>query len=452
MNYSFGIATSRLLVLCSAALIVCVATYLVFLSDMTINSRSVIGTSLVSVLLALLACLFFDPLLAIIRSPVKFYFWFFLFYYCVGLLGISTYRDYINTSYWAYAVAAGCSSFLLGAYFVGRQKFRPVRDGAIKPKDYKINLGFSAGVLIISFLAAVIITATHGILFFNPEARFSVSAKLSYLVEFSLPVTLTIFCYSIARSKLSFKMFLLPLFVLAMLLSLGYRNQPVLLLAGLMVALVFCRSTDLKLSRLRFIVAFSVLGLVLFLGLSYLVRIDNSVGRTLDWETTISVFDIFLPELTLPIMPLHMASREGMGVTDIALQRLDDISIYVGRGWFFFLDFATVLPEFSLTSGRVLGLVVNLNETSSLTPSLLGGLLISYGLWGVVVFFVIMGAFIQYLWGRYISDGDPRYLSLLVVVAVYSVELTNRGIFKPMYIFALLIVFFVSLRGSARRR
>lgn len=435
---------------CAAALSI-LPVYIVFASGFDVGSRSILGCLFVSLMLAVLAMVFFNGIIAFIGVPGRFYAAFVVFYYMMGIWGISTYRDYIDNVYWLCVMAFSIVCFILG----GRIGDLLLRRGGVEAGDivggYKYNKLVAMVFIGASFLAALAVTVNHGILFFNPEARFAVSAKLSYFVEFSLPVTLTIFCYELSRTKLTLRLFVLPLFVLLMLLSLGYRNQPVLLIVGLVMSIFYCSNSRIDFGRFKVVFGGAVFAGLVFLGFSYLVRIENSVGRMLGWRDTISIFDVVLPELTLPFIPLHMAAREGMGVTTIALDRLEDIASYVDRFWFFLLDFSTILPDFSLTSGRVLGLVVNLNETSSLTPSLIGGLLISYGVLGAFLFFLMAGMGLSIVWGAYKRTHDPKYLSLTIVSLVYMVELTNRGIFKPMYIISVILVYLMSSSLRVRR-
>lgn len=435
----------------AAGFLVLYSVYFVLLSDFSINARSIFGALLVSGLCAFLSTLLFKSILGLVQKPANLYVIFFALYYMMGVIGFSTYRGYVDSYYWFYIVIVSLLCFWLGGrlseYFFSRRNHGQGHSGGAR----EVN-GFFVGIIVfISFLSALFITIKHGVLFFNPEARFAVPAKLSYLVEFSLPVTLTVFCYGITRSGFTVNKMLLPAVVFLMLLSLGYRNQPVLLAMGVLVATFYCKKSEVSFNRFKNIFGLAVFLGLLFLGLSYLVRIENSVGRTLNWDYTIRYFDVVLPEFTLPFMPLHMAAREGMGVTTIALERIEDISSYVDRFWFFFLDFTTMLPDFSLTSGRVLGSIVNLNETSSLTPSLIGGLLISYSVAGVVVFFLLAGFLINYLWIKYKASHNPKYLSMFTVCLIYLFELTNRGIFKPMYIFAIIIVYFATASFKSKK-
>ncbi|WP_217996351.1 hypothetical protein, partial [Alicyclobacillus shizuokensis] len=152
------------------------------------------------------------------------------------------------------------------------------------------------------------------------------------------------------------------------------------------------------------------------------------------------------------LIPLHLNAREDLGVAQLAMDRLTELTNYVQPRWFFFHDMVTLLPGKQLTSGQILGRVVNHSDTSSLTLGLIGGLWISYGVSGIVVFFLLCGRLISYWWNRYIMSGKWIHQALLVVGLDYLLELTNRGMFKPMYIIGPIIVMLIGSRKVKRTR
>ncbi|MDR6094765.1 hypothetical protein [Stenotrophomonas sp. SORGH_AS_0321] len=360
-------------------------------------------------------------------------------YYGFGIFPLTTYRGYIDELMWMSVLACAIASFLLGRSISGAVSYK-------KDKDVTVQLrsSFASLIILISALCAGWIIANHGLVLFNPEARFGISAKISYLVELAIPAVIAKFCYELSvHGRFRWKMATLPAMTFLILLSLGYRNQPILLVLGLLLPTLIAIPAGSRLLQYRTPFALLVPVVMFLFGISYLVRTNNSTGRTLDWEAMIREYSVVLPEFTLPYVPLHLASREGMGVAEASIERLDSLTDYVQRSWFFFSDFLTMLPGYSMTSGRVLGVVVNGREDSSLTPSILGGLMIGYGMWGVIVFFLITGAIFSYLVRRHAASHDPRTLAALSVFFIYMLELMNRGIFKPMYIIAMTLTFFL---------
>lgn len=402
--------------------------------------KSFIFLILGSILFFKLSYVNYEKFLVVINDARYIVISFFVIYYSMGILPFSTYRDYVSLWFWTFVALT-----FLASMVVGMKLGRIIANfgGAVHKNTYVLR-GFTIlhFIILISFCAAAMITVEHGLVFFNPEARFGVSAKLAYLVEFSIASILTLYCYSTSTQKR--KVELLSFAVFVMLLSLGYRNQPILLVIG-MVLIKVQSASYLELIKFRKVFSYIFSAGIFLFGLSYLIRINNSVGRTLNWKETILEFDILWPSFSLPFIPLHMAAREGIGVAELALERIDDVETYVSRVGFFFLDFLTMLPGYELTSGRVLGYVVNLNDTSSLTPSVIGGVFLAFGWAGIILLPVVMMSIISYAYYKYKMTLDPHYKALTVLFAVYTIELINRGIFKPMYIFSVLIIYLVLL-------
>ena len=421
--------------------------FLAYFSNLDIDIKSIYGLIFVSGFVFVLCSIFINKLIIWAQNPCNLYLLFFLTYYSLGIVGFSTYRGYIEKWFWLLILLGSVIFYFLGIQ-LGRLSIFYKKNIAEINKKYKPNKFIAYGILCLSLISATYIVARHGLVFINPEARFFISAKLSYIVEFSIPVIITLFCYRLVNGKVGYKIYLLIFSFFIVLLSLGYRNQPVLLILGILLSVFFHAGYNWVLVKYKKLFSLIVSLMCFFLGYSYLIRINNSIGRTLNWKDTIIEFDIFNPEIILSIIPLHMASREGMGVTEVAIERLGIIESYVPSWTLFFQDFFTMLPEYSLTSGRILGIVVNLKETSSLTPSLIGGVMISFGIVGVFLCFLVMGFIFKKLTNLYRKTQDPKWLSLLVVFCLYAIELTNRGFFKPMYVFSVIIVFMISFGSN----
>ncbi len=411
------------------------------------DTASLVGSTIGLVPVFLLSFILYPAAVDVARKPDVAFLAALVAYYGFGIVSFTTYRGYINQYMWA-----GILLLAVASYLVGRQIGRRTSQLPTDAPSYRLKSWACYGILIASTGAALSIVATHGLVLLNPEARFGVSAKASYLVELSIPVVLSKFCIDMIRQQ-RFRWFMLglPALALLMLLCLGYRNQPILLVLGIGLIVLMSLKDDAKVKRFR--LAFAAIAPVAMFsfGLSYLIRTNNSIGRTLSWQGMIREFDVKLPEFSLPYIPLHLASREGMGVAEASMERADDMSSYIERSWFFFSDFLTMLPGYSLTSGRILGMVVNGREDSSLTPSILGGLMIGYGYIGVVVYFLLSGWLLGKLTVRFNVTRDPKTLALLTICFLYTLELMNRGIFKPMYLIAPLVTVFMFRRIEEKK-
>ena len=147
--------------------------------------------------------------------------------------------------------------------------------------------------------------------------------------------------------------------------------------------------------------------------------------------------------MCLFFFPIRKASREWMGVAQIALARMREIERFCPRYLFILNDLATILPGKQTTSGQALGAVVNNSDNVSLTPGSLGGLYISWGFAGVIGFHFFIGAILSYLWNSYRRRGSPWHLICCILILIYLVQFTFRGLFKPMYILMLVVVWFI---------
>ena len=422
----------------AAAVLLAFLFVIISVSDSYIDYVSLIGVFCTSFFLWFFVQILFPKTVAFIKKPHCVYLSIFIIYYTFGILPLSTYRGYIDVMFWGGVLISAVLSFLLGVVIA--KAFVKRLGASASSTNIGYQVSFEKFFLLLSLGCFLYINLKHGVVFLNPEERFNISAKISYLVEFIIPVVICIVGSSSYTSKQKVYVFLFSILVL---LSLGYRNQPLLVVLG--VCFVYLINLDVStLLRFRSLAATVIASLYFFLGLAFLIRTNNSIGRTLDWAASIKEFEIQVPLLALGLMPLHQAAREGLGVAQIALERIDGVLESVSRAGFFWLDFSTMLPSFSLTSGRVLGEVVNLNETSSLTPSALGGLMISYGHIGVVLFFLLQGFLLSFLYAKFKYTRKEKYIPVLVVFLIYMLEFINRGIFKPMYVFAVIIALLVS--------
>ncbi|PAE09431.1 hypothetical protein CHI12_01120, partial [Terribacillus saccharophilus] len=166
-----------------------------------------------------------------ILSPIFIITGFLFFYYISGIINLSEYRGYISELLWSKLLVISLLAFMLG-YIIFSLVLKNQHSGRniISTSVYK-----SGFILIMALIAAVIITLQNGILLLNPAARGNVSAVLQYLVEFSIPVVILLFnTYRKSHSK---QVILLVFATTLLLFSLGYRNQPMILLICIFLSL-----------------------------------------------------------------------------------------------------------------------------------------------------------------------------------------------------------------------
>ena len=384
-----------------------------------------------------------NKIVAFLSHPAKFYFFFYFVFYILGLLPISSFRDYLDISFWLFLMSVGMASFLFGWHF----PFWKRNNGrSIKLYNESLSRVPVFFVLFISTAAAVFITASQGLTAINPDLRFATSPRFAYLVEACIPATIILTVFKVMQNRRLFigkTVVCLVLYSSVLLLSVGYQNQLFILFLGVILAVIFVNKNRGFIAwdglKIRAIMACVCIGgIVVFTGM-FIMKLERS-NRLLDLEQSVAYYDIKYANKILPALPLHKASRECMGVTQKALEKTAEIQKYCYKVPLVLLDMATVLPGKQITSGRILGIVVNNDYTTSLTPGALGGLYLSWGVLGVIVFYFIMGAILSYLWRGYRLHHSLWHLIYCILINIYLIQFTYRGLFKPMYLFMLIIV------------
>lgn len=366
-------------------------------------------------------------------------------YYILGLLPISEYRsENINASIWTtYLLITLCGLFfgrLISLAFLKKSQ-KKIVIFSIRKKL------FQATMLLIIFLS-IFINFKFNFPIINPNSRFLVPATLQYIIEFSIPILICYIAINIKDKDKSKKIIVAYLLGIFLLLSIGYRNQIIIFTISTLVIYftlylnVLLKGGNLfKLSTRIGVSLFLTCCLVLF-SILFIVRQENSI-ELLPWSDFVYKYKVVAYQYILPIFPIHLSAREAIGVTNIALERKDQITALLEGTPYFFKDILTLLPGEQLTSGQITGRAVNLSENTSLTIGILGGFILSGGIWSLFVGFTIISFLLSYFWGSYVKNKNIQQLIITSLLLSYSLELMNRGIFKPMYIlvFVLPLIF-----------
>lgn len=389
-------------------------------------SYTVLQTTYISFVLFSITLLMSTMILKQIANPSLILIIFVMFYYSIGMLNLSEYRGSLDLNLWTKLVLIAILSSLMGIVGANSKWI------TFKNKEYELNKPLVYAVCIIGFSACIYVFLKNGILLFNPDNRFGVSGVIQYLIEFLIPVTVLIVNKSISESNHKV-VFIVSSIVLLALFSLGYRNQPLILIISIVLSYTTYYREKIKRTSLFIKSMFSLtVTLILFcFSLLYLVRQESS-ENLFSYEKMVDYYHIKLQYYTLYLVPFHMQAREAMGVTTVALQRQSEISSIADIN-LFFQDILTILPNFSMTGGNVLGIVVNMNENVSLTPGLIGGLYLSFGYFGVLLGFFLLFLILSLL-ARKLKYNNFYYNTQVILCLVYSIELINRGLFKPMYV------------------
>lgn len=412
---------------------------------------TVIGLLYMSVIYFVLISLYLKVVSFFGLSPTLIIISFIVIFYSSGLFPLSLYRSYIETNFWIGLLSVAVLCILIGNFigkFLGNKgEISEIKNNKVLIINKNVVVIFS----LLSLLATGYITLRYGLLIINPSNRFLVPASIQYIVEFIIPVTISVFAYYYDPNKKNIKVILYAIMSILMLFSLGYRNQPMLVIIGCILVFVFKKFNGKTVFEWNKIIKLSLGGMVLLVvfSLLFILRQESST-ELLDWSSFVNFYQVNYYQLSMPIFPFHLSSREAMGVTTIALERIGQINSLLNNSSFFFQDLKTLLPGAQLTAGNILGRVVNLRDSVSLTPGLLGGLYISNGLLGLSIGFAAIGFLLSYYWHQFKRTNSHRSLALVVLALIYSLELVNRGIFKPMYIIVLVIPYFLFYRKRAK--
>jgi hypothetical protein len=396
----------------------------------------IIGTLLTSAMIGVGLYLSYPFLWRLENKPRAVMGTFLFVFYLLGLLPLSSRRDYIDYQFWSACLAIALVSYVVGWSFGARRK----NQGRIAAPA-SLHMGRFYALFSISAVMVVYILAKYGLLINNPEARFSVSTVVIYFIEFSLIASLAYVVLKSDPRSIS-RSFVFVALAFLMLLTTGYRNQAVLLIYGTLLAFYLKAKEKQKVHKARrFAVSIVVASLMVVIGYTFYLRVENSGADVISWSGRIAEFDYVLPEFMLPLLPIHESARETLGVADVALDHINEIDAVVPRWLFIFMDFSTLLPGVSATATGLLGQVVNQSYEAFLVPGALGGLYISFGLTGILVYFLLLGLSSGYLWRRYTVCRDSAALLYLIVLIVYSTQFLYRGVFKPMYVAAFIVVY-----------
>jgi oligosaccharide repeat unit polymerase len=418
--------------------LIALAFFSYYLNKVTIFS-SIVGSIFLSAIIFSILILMLTMLKSKILAPLTIIIGFMIFYYTSGIVNLSEYRGYIDEYLWTKLLVFSVLSFIGGHILYGfvRNKYR------ITSTYNEISIFKSSLVLLLAFIATIIITLQNGILLLNPGARSNVSAVLQYMVEFSIPVVILLFnAYSKSHRKATI---LLVLITTLLLFSLGYRNQPMILLLCIFLSIAISNRKKLNYFKINIKLSLIISILLVLFSLLYILRIEKS-DDLYDFHKMTDYYNVHSPQITLLLLPFHLQSREAMGVTEIAIERNTQVNKYIDSSLLFIQDIITLLPGDQISAGNVLGIVVNLNPNVSLTPGLIGGLYISFSLAGLVIGLFLLGYLVHSMWRKYLITNSAYHLTIVTIMSAYIIELINRGFFKPMY-----IIVFIILRFCIRR-
>lgn len=357
---------------------------------------------------------------------------FITFYLLIALLNISTWRGYTDVftlKLYFYAFICLCMPLMLNLKIKKDIVVRLGRDRQLVMLCVFVHLA-------LAYLCVAYIYLTKGIVILHQDLRLETPTSIEYIIKSVLPIAAFV---PVLRSKNHF--FLLLMVILPSVLM-GYRGTSVLAIVSYIVTIWYlnqCKqknaSNNARKSSNR---VFYMLGflcfLIVFTGF-YLRRTGSSELATTDVLISI-YFDYDSPFLYL-IIPFYLGFKETIGLTNnIITQSIENnLNDYP----LFFADLFTVLPGERLAAGQTLGQLFGTVEGGGLTPGILGGLYIDFGLYAFA-FLLIIGIAFKFI----IVQGYKNLLFIPVYALLLSqyIHLFHRGFLKPEYLTSFLIALF----------
>lgn len=387
--------------------------------------------------------------------PLMIYILVLSFFYLLGFLNFSTYRSTLNNIDWIVLIIISLTFLCIGYLIAILSSELVMRSKVFDKSDLKFNYKLYYSLMGLMSILAIFLNFRYGFPIFNPSNRFNVPAMYQYLVEFTVPATLCFLSYEIFVKNKILKGTYSLFWSILISASLGYRNQILILLLGyvLLLSYLFIKSeVENKYSTIKRALTVSILvsALFVFMGVGFINRQENS-KELVNWHDFISYFEVQNYEYITPLMPIHLSAREAMGVTEVAFDRNESLTYLLQNNSLFFMDLVTLLPGQQPSAGSVLGKIVNLSDTTSLTIGIIGGLYVSGGIFFLVLGMAIIGFLNSFFWNLFKKTNNVTMFSLSIITLTYSLELLNRGLFKPMYIIVMIFPLLLFVNPKKKR-
>lgn len=358
---------------------------------------------------------------------------FITFYLMVALLNISTWRGYTDVyTLKLYFFAFLCLCMPLMFDFKIKKDFR-VRLG--RDKNF-VLLGVAFHLSIV-YLCVLYIYGTKGPVILNQSLRFDVPTAIEYIIKSALPIAALV---PIIKAK---KHFLLVSIIVLPAILMGYRGTSVLALVSYLVTLWYINGCKDRLSTTKsnrnktYYFLGVICFLIVFTGF-YLRRTGSSELATVDVLIDI-YFDYNSPFLYL-IIPFYLGFKETIGLSNKLIS--ENITNNINDYPLFFADLFTILPGERLAAGQTLGKIFGTVEGGGLTPGLLGGLYIDYGLYTFLFLIGMGGGFKLVIIQAY---RNLLFIPVYTLLLTQYIHLFHRGFLKPEYVTSLFIVVFYFL-------
>ncbi|WP_419569427.1 hypothetical protein [Rheinheimera sp.] len=368
---------------------------------------------------------------------------FFFMYFSIPFLNISTYRGEVDIQVMGlYALTQFLILLMMTLFEKGRSK--PVAlYGFVSTGSTELMFWCQ---MIIIYMMVLYVYSSIGVILIRQDLRFTISPAIEYIIKSGLVLPLIwIFSYNFRPSSIeAIKKLVLPILPSILI---GSRGTFIMIVISVMVAMymfrVFGPSDFVKRyyfifrKSKRYLIVASVLG-VLALYTGFYIRRDGE--ELITANELLFEYEFISSSLWVKaILPLYIGLRESVGITNRII--MDDI--YNPADYpMFFMEMITFLPGHQEAPGIVLARDIYMasgsDEKYSLTPGILGGLYIDYGMLSVL-YIVIIASIIIYIFNKGISDLKYRMIYALSIVQFF--HLYHRGFLKLEYFVPYFVVF-----------
>lgn len=354
-------------------------------------------------------------------------------YIAIGMLPISDYRGIVTEM--TLGVYSQFYLWLVAGFLIAKAIFASGRKNNVAFLEVRWNRNCDAFfrlylILVWACFAAVLVSS--GNIIFNPELRFSINPALALLIKSGIYFSIFAICMNKVDGLKSTLYYVAAISLPSMLI--GSRGNFVVVILSFIIFYVQGQGDHKKIKTSHLILA--LISVVAIVNVGFYLR-RSGVGSFLTVDELIRAYFYYDNLLIYIVAPLHTAFRETIGLSNVIINSVlfNDIS----KTPLFLLELVTVFPGEQMAPGKVLGELIGVTGAGGLTPGLIGGLFIDFGISGVIIFSFLSGFFMGWLAVKS-KSGIFAFLLFCLTVAQF-VHLFHRGFMKPEYVFSYILLF-----------
>ena len=366
---------------------------------------------------------------------------FLIFYLGIALLDISNYRGEIFiATLKAYAfMALGIFTLLrIMDFFLLKQK--SIRysylNGFTGKQRFIVMIHLS-----IVYVALIFVYLTKGNVLLHQDLRFGISPAVGYIIKSSIYIPLV---YWAARKEKKRNDILIYVFApLAPSLLIGSRGTVLMIIMGILL-MQYIQSRNFpeinnesKVEFKKSLIAGSTVISLIFLYGTYYIRRLSLTSNFLTPSEALNEYFYSDSWVGYIVMPLHLAFKETFGLTNRII--IDNIDNVYTSFPLFIADLVTILPGKQIGAGEAMAEAFGAVAAGGLTPGIVGGLYIDFGLAFIAVIICLV-SIIRLIEEK--SHSSDKWLIIFALSFVQFLHLFHRGFVKPEYIFAYIITIF----------